>query len=69
VALADLSFVDTPPSPADDIDAQARAHGEPVSARLLGSTLCFARPQPRVAPGQVVALYRGDTLLGGGIAI
>ena len=28
----------------------------------------FARPQPRVAPGQVVALYDGDVLLGGGIA-
>jgi tRNA U34 2-thiouridine synthase MnmA/TrmU len=28
----------------------------------------FDRPQPRVAPGQVVALYDGDTLLGGGIA-
>jgi tRNA-specific 2-thiouridylase len=68
VALRDLSLVDAPPSPTDDIQAQARAHGEAVSARLRGSTLCFATPQPRVAPGQVVALYRGDELLGGGIA-
>jgi tRNA U34 2-thiouridine synthase MnmA/TrmU len=29
----------------------------------------FGRPQPRVAPGQVVALYNGDMLLGGGIAV
>ncbi|HMF84499.1 MAG TPA: aminomethyltransferase beta-barrel domain-containing protein [Acidimicrobiia bacterium] len=28
----------------------------------------FEQPQPRVAPGQVVAVYAGDTLLGGGIA-
>jgi tRNA U34 2-thiouridine synthase MnmA/TrmU len=28
----------------------------------------FERAQPRVAPGQVVALYDGDMLLGGGIA-
>jgi tRNA-specific 2-thiouridylase len=68
VALRDLSFVDAPPSPTDDIHAQARAHGDPISARLRGSTVCFAAPQPRVAPGQVVALYRGDELLGGGLA-
>jgi tRNA-specific 2-thiouridylase len=47
---------------------QTRAHGEPVAATLDGSTVRFARPQPRVAPGQVVALYRGDVLVGGGIA-
>ena len=63
----------------DDIDhtvalvAQTRAHGEPVAARLhrgaeRGATLRYASPQPRVAPGQVVALYDGDVLLGGGIA-
>jgi tRNA U34 2-thiouridine synthase MnmA/TrmU len=28
----------------------------------------FVSPQPRVAPGQVVALYADDALLGGGIA-
>jgi tRNA U34 2-thiouridine synthase MnmA/TrmU len=28
----------------------------------------FAAAQPRVAPGQVVALYDGDEVLGGGIA-
>jgi tRNA U34 2-thiouridine synthase MnmA/TrmU len=27
-----------------------------------------ASPQSRVAPGQVIALYRDDLLLGGGIA-
>jgi tRNA-specific 2-thiouridylase len=68
IALRDLSFVDAPPSPADDVHAQTRAHGEPISARLGGDTVSFATPQPRVAPGQVVALYRGGELLGGGIA-
>ena len=42
------------------------AHGEPVAATLDGSTVRFARPHPRVAPGQVVALYDGDLLVGGG---
>jgi tRNA-uridine 2-sulfurtransferase len=48
--------------------AQTRSHGRPFAATWHGSTVSFAVPQPRVAPGQVVALYRGDTLLGGGIA-
>ena len=48
--------------------AQTRAHAAPVAARLDGDTVVFATPQPRVAPGQVVACYDGDVLLGGGIA-
>jgi tRNA-uridine 2-sulfurtransferase len=61
-----------------DVLAQTRAHGEPVPARVhrvnpyrddpRRATVTFATPQPRVAPGQVVALYDGDLLLGGGIA-
>jgi tRNA-specific 2-thiouridylase len=52
--------------------AQSRAHGEPVPARLhrtdpRRATVEWETPQPRVAPGQVVALYDGDLLLGGGI--
>jgi tRNA-uridine 2-sulfurtransferase len=48
--------------------AQVRAHGEPFAARVDGDTVVFESPQTRVAPGQVVALYDGDVLLGGGIA-
>jgi tRNA-uridine 2-sulfurtransferase len=55
-----------------EVLAQTRAHGEPVPARVdrdhgSGAIVTFATPQPRVAPGQVVALYDGDLLLGGGI--
>jgi tRNA-specific 2-thiouridylase len=52
----------------DALMVQTRAHGEPVAAKLGGNTVRFAHPQPRVAPGQVVALYDGDVLVGGGIA-
>jgi tRNA U34 2-thiouridine synthase MnmA/TrmU len=45
-----------------------RAHGTPVTGVLDDTCVRFERPQPRVAPGQVVALYDSDTLLGGGIA-
>jgi tRNA-uridine 2-sulfurtransferase len=68
VELRDLRFVDRAPAGGDLLEVQVRAHGKPQPARLDGSGVRFERPQPRVAPGQVVALYDGDTLLGGGIA-
>ncbi len=46
---------------------QFRAHGSPVPAVLDADTLVFAAPQPRIAPGQVVAFYDGDVCCGGGI--
>jgi tRNA-uridine 2-sulfurtransferase len=67
VALRDLSFVDGPPAPGEDLQVQVRAHGIPVGGRFQGGVVRFARPQPRVAPGQVVALYRDDALVGGGL--
>ena len=51
-----------------EVEAQSTAHGRPVAARLDGSTVVFAVPQRRVAPGQSVVLYRGDEVLGGGVA-
>ena len=36
--------------------------------RSTGARCASHAPQPRVAPGQVVALYDGDVLVGGGIA-
>jgi tRNA-specific 2-thiouridylase len=47
--------------------AQYRAHGGAVPATLHGSVLCFDRPQRSVAPGQTVAFYHGDRVLGGAI--
>jgi len=69
VELRDLRFVHEPPAAGRALHVQVRAHGTPVSGSLDGSTVRFADPQPRVAPGQVVALYDGDALLGGGIAV
>jgi tRNA-specific 2-thiouridylase len=69
VEVAGLTFVDgSPPAAATPLLVQVRAHATPVEGRLDGDVVRFARPQPRVAPGQVVALYTGDTLLGGGLA-
>ncbi len=69
VPVGGLTFVaGSPPSVTETVLVQVRAHGTPFEGQLAGDVVRFARPQPRVAPGQVVALYRGDVLLGGGIA-
>ena len=47
--------------------AQYRAHGEPVRALLSGSTLAFEESQEAVSPGQTVAFYEGDRVLGGAL--
>jgi tRNA-specific 2-thiouridylase len=63
-----LTFTHQPPPPGAVLHAQLRAHGTPVAARLHDDRLEFLQPTPRVAPGQVVALYEGEVLVGGGVA-
>jgi tRNA-specific 2-thiouridylase len=70
VVVRDWSFVaGVEPAPGAPLTAQVRAHGTPLPASIDGDVIRFGRPEPRVAPGQVVALYSGDSLLGGGIAV
>jgi tRNA-specific 2-thiouridylase len=66
LALDDMVLLDAP-SADDGLLAQTSAHGAPIACTLDGDRVRFATPQPRVAPGQVVALYDGDTVIGGGI--
>jgi tRNA-specific 2-thiouridylase len=47
--------------------AQYRAHGDPVPASIEDSKLSFAEPQEAVAPGQTVAFYDDDVVLGGAL--
>jgi tRNA-specific 2-thiouridylase len=67
IRLRDLCFVHGHPG-ASAVTAQASAHGRPVAAVLDGDVVRLAERRPRVAPGQVVALYDGDELVGGGLA-
>lgn len=53
---------------AGGVEVQTSAHGRPVAGKYSGGVVRFAEPQRRVAPGQSVVLYRGDEVLGGGIA-
>jgi tRNA-specific 2-thiouridylase len=68
VPVARTSWVDGEPSGA--VEAQCSAHGEAHRAEWdpATSSVRFAEPVRRVAPGQSVVLYRGDEVLGGGIA-
>ena len=68
VDLVDLTWVDGRPDASDAVVVQSSAHGSPVEATLEGSTVRFAEPQRRVAPGQSVVLYRAAEVLGGGTA-
>lgn len=61
-----------PPADGEPVEAQIRYRHAPAAARLFsgGSApgegrLVFAEPQRAITPGQSVAFYRGDRLLGG----
>ena len=52
------------------VHVQSSAHGIAVKATFdaATATVKFVSPYPRIAPGQSVVLYRGDTVVAGGIA-
>ena len=52
------------------VHVQSSAHGDAVAATFdsATATVRFDTPCPRIAPGQTVVLYRGDTVVAGGIA-
>jgi len=66
VGLTGLTWVDAAARGA--VLAQCSAHGPAFEAEFDGGLLRFAEAHRRVAPGQSVVLYRGDEVLGGGIA-
>ena len=68
VALTDLSWVDQPVAAGCEVLVQSSAHGRPQPAVFEGAAIRYHQPQRRVAPGQTVVLYEGDTVLGAGIA-
>jgi tRNA-specific 2-thiouridylase len=68
LVVRDPMFTGDAPTGDEPVLVQVRAHGEPFEGRWRGDRVVCTTPQPRVAPGQVIALYRDDVLLGGGIA-
>jgi tRNA-specific 2-thiouridylase len=68
VDLERVSFTGAPVPAGSPVLAQVRAHGVARPATWLGDRVEWDTPEPRVAPGQTVALYRDDRVLGAGIA-
>jgi tRNA-uridine 2-sulfurtransferase len=71
VALGDLNWLVAPPDPGERVLVQLRHRAAAVAAEVTRLDdervdLELARPQRAVTPGQSGALYRGDTLIGGG---
>jgi tRNA-specific 2-thiouridylase len=71
VALRDTVWVDQPPADDAELELQVSAHGRPARARWSGDDVVQVLDAPirRVAPGQSVVLYRGDSVIGGGLAV
>jgi tRNA-specific 2-thiouridylase len=70
VAVDDWSWVSGEAlPPGAEVSVQMTAHGRPVPAVVgNGGLLQLGERHRRVAPGQSVVVYRGDEVLGGGIA-
>lgn len=62
------STSDEPVPDGSPLLVQTSAHGRAVAARLRGSVVELERPARRVAPGQTVAFYDGDRVLGAAVA-
>lgn len=75
VELDRLTWVDRPVPWDVPLVAQCSAHGEAAPGTLQSAgtrgraVLALAQPHRRVAPGQTVALYDGDSVLGAGVAL
>jgi tRNA-specific 2-thiouridylase len=68
LVVRDLCWVDGAPGHDRSLSVQTRAHGAPGVGWLEGNVVRLREPMIRVASGQVVALYDGDLVVGGGIA-
>ena len=67
IELTRLTVTGSLIAPGANVLAQVRSHGAAHPAVWLGDVLRWHTPQPRVAPGQTVAMFDGDRVLGSGI--
>lgn len=69
VPVTTVTWAAGEPGPDEPLAVQMSAHGEPVPGRWRPpATVVVDEPVRRVAPGQSVVLYRGDAVVGGGVA-
>jgi tRNA-specific 2-thiouridylase len=65
--LVDITWVHTAVGEGETVSVQYRAHGEPALSTLRNGGVDFAEPQYAVAPGQTVAFYDGEEVLGSAV--
>jgi tRNA-specific 2-thiouridylase len=68
VEVERTTFTGVPVPVGTEVAVQVRAHGTVNSGVWQGDRVAWVTPQPRVAPGQTVALFDGDRVLGSAIA-
>lgn len=68
IALRERTWTGAPLAEGSAVLVQTSAHGEPLPARLRAGGVELDVPARRVAPGQLVACYVGDRVVGSGIA-
>jgi tRNA-specific 2-thiouridylase len=68
VDVGGVTYTEAPVAAGTRIAAQFRAHGASLPGTWHGDHLVWDTPQSRVAPGQTVAIYDGDRVLGAGVA-
>ncbi|MGA8295734.1 MAG: tRNA 2-thiouridine(34) synthase MnmA [Acidimicrobiales bacterium] len=68
VTLAPRTWIGAPLAPGVEVFAQSSAHGRAHRARITATGVAFEQPARRPAPGQVVACYVGDEVVGAGIS-
>lgn len=69
IGVRDARWVDKPPAAGEELLVQTSAHGSPSAACWSDGVVQLVDRVRRVAPGQSVVLYRGDLVVGGGIAL
>lgn len=69
IPTGQMSWVAGTPYPGEALEVQMSAHGVPVAATWdPAGRVVVDEPVRKVAPGQSVVLYRGDSVVGGGPA-
>ncbi len=68
IGLAERTWVDAPLPSGTRVAVQTSAHGEARPATLTDRGIAFDEPARRCAPGQLVACYRGEQVVGSGVA-
>lgn len=65
--LTNRTWVHEPLASGTEVLVQTSAHGEARQATLVEDGVVFAEPWRRIAPGQIVALYLGRSVVGSGV--